>query len=592
MTASPGIVVTARFPFGRYAATPWFRSRREHVGNVEWPPSPWRIVRALVASAYATGDADLADRAAAIVKRLATVEPRYSLPPVGEIVYAQWMPQLNFDDSPGAKQRSENGHTLLAVSPDRQLTIHWPGLDLDAEERRVLGELLGNLRYLGQSVSVCELSLLGQLPQKAGDEGEAIPSTTDREGEAPQDAVRETIVLLAPQPEVTLDQLQVSTGDRLLKAMPAPPGSRWVEYTRITPQARQRPARPRAIGLVYRLEGPLRPPVASPLRPDIGRSSRQRPEGPTLEQLVRRACRWTGPLTSLTPIDDDGDGRAERLGLVLSNAQPLSILGPLLEPSDRLRGPGIDCALRLERVDWAGSQDPAFMAGSKQELLLFSLVSERRPLLADALVVAETFRRRLLGVARRRFGGEAIPTRLSGRDPTGQPVLDDHAHAHFLLTSRDGVEVDALAIWCPTGFDRSEAAAINATTLPALCGAPIRLIPTEENPLAGPARRWTSHTPFLLVRHPKRRGGTVSYSPDQQVVDELERRDLPKPSRIEPLPGRWDSFRILRRAKQGCFPALGLHGFELEFAEPVQGPVALGRNSHFGMGLFLPITDA
>ncbi|HZU80094.1 MAG TPA: hypothetical protein VE991_09290 [Acidimicrobiales bacterium] len=49
-------------------------------------------------------------------------------------------------------------------------------------------------------------------------------------------------------------------------------------------------------------------------------------------------------------------------------------------------------------------------------------------------------------------------------------------------------------------------------------------------------------------------------------------------------------FRTLRRAKQGAFPYLGTHGFQLEFAEPVQGPIALGRNSHFGMGLFLPAT--
>jgi CRISPR-associated protein Csb2 len=49
------------------------------------------------------------------------------------------------------------------------------------------------------------------------------------------------------------------------------------------------------------------------------------------------------------------------------------------------------------------------------------------------------------------------------------------------------------------------------------------------------------------------------------------------------------AFRTLRRAKQGAFPYLGAHGFELEFAEPVQGPIALGRNSHFGMGLFLPV---
>ena len=39
-----------RFPLGRYHATPWDRSVNE--GATEWPPSPWRLLRALVATWY------------------------------------------------------------------------------------------------------------------------------------------------------------------------------------------------------------------------------------------------------------------------------------------------------------------------------------------------------------------------------------------------------------------------------------------------------------------------------------------------------------------------------------------------------------
>jgi hypothetical protein len=79
---------------------------------------------------------------------------------------------------------------------------------------------------------------------------------------------------------------------------------------------------------------------------------------------------------------------------------------------------------------------------------------------------------------------------------------------------------------------------------------------------------------------------------DQQVGEtaRVEGRGLPEPLAARPLDGPWASFRTLRRAKQGAFPYLGAHGFELEFAEPIQGPIALGRNSHFGMGLFLPVS--
>ena len=37
-----------RFPLGRYHANPWDRAVNE--GATEWPPSPWRILRALVAT--------------------------------------------------------------------------------------------------------------------------------------------------------------------------------------------------------------------------------------------------------------------------------------------------------------------------------------------------------------------------------------------------------------------------------------------------------------------------------------------------------------------------------------------------------------
>jgi CRISPR-associated protein Csb2 len=35
-----------RFPGGRYHATPWGHHVNE--GQVEWPPSPWRLLRALM----------------------------------------------------------------------------------------------------------------------------------------------------------------------------------------------------------------------------------------------------------------------------------------------------------------------------------------------------------------------------------------------------------------------------------------------------------------------------------------------------------------------------------------------------------------
>ena len=43
-----GTTLAVRFPLGRYHANPWDQAVNE--GATEWPPSPWRVLRALVAT--------------------------------------------------------------------------------------------------------------------------------------------------------------------------------------------------------------------------------------------------------------------------------------------------------------------------------------------------------------------------------------------------------------------------------------------------------------------------------------------------------------------------------------------------------------
>lgn len=33
----------------------------------------------------------------------------------------------------------------------------------------------------------------------------------------------------------------------------------------------------------------------------------------------------------------------------------------------------------------------------------------------------------------------------------------------------------------------------------------------------------------------------------------------------------------------------GLAGFEIEFTEPIRGPISVGFGCHFGLGLFMPV---
>src|SRR5437867_3663314 len=47
-TSAPTLLL--RFPGRRYHATPWGHHVNE--GLIEWPPSPWRLLRALLATGY------------------------------------------------------------------------------------------------------------------------------------------------------------------------------------------------------------------------------------------------------------------------------------------------------------------------------------------------------------------------------------------------------------------------------------------------------------------------------------------------------------------------------------------------------------
>ena len=62
---------------GRYGATPWDRSEFE--GQVEYPPSPWRLLRAVLHGAFQLSEQrdKLPEGVAELVVALATHQPSY-----------------------------------------------------------------------------------------------------------------------------------------------------------------------------------------------------------------------------------------------------------------------------------------------------------------------------------------------------------------------------------------------------------------------------------------------------------------------------------------------------------------------------------
>jgi len=109
--------------------------------------------------------------------------------------------------------------------------------------------------------------------------------------------------------------------------------------------------------------------------------------------------------------------------------------------------------------------------------------------------------------------------------------------------------------------------------------------------LLAASTQWQSATPYLHPWHRKKGFGV-----EEQIVRECRQRGLPVPIALTCLPSievgnqerRPVQFHRLR-GRRGLHQPDRLGSFwQLTFAEPVAGPLALGFGCHFGLGLFVP----
>lgn len=459
--------IEVRLLASRFHATPWGHHVNE--AALEWPPSPWRLLRAVAAGLGRRGvDTETSRRLLGALLD----PPEYNVPPASASHTRQYMPW--------EKTRGKTERVLVLdafVAATEPLVAIWPG---EVPDRELLAQGLETVGYLGRSQSWAELRVV-----------DAPPAANCRPlvaGELPLES-HEVVHLLAPDPADprALDGLLAATDSVRAAGLERPRGTRWVAYTR-----------PRI--------------VLDPLP----RPRRARPSSTT-------------PTTAVYLVE-----------------------------------------------------------------------SAAAPPLTEALTVAELARRSALAWYGRLHAGASSPV-LSGKDVSGRP-LQGHRHAFYLPVDEDGDRrIEMLLVYAPAGLGPAEQDALGAVrTLDPGKGRPelhLHLLgfgaPDRFRLRAlGRSARWRSHTPFLLVRHPKVRGRggepRVVDDPAAQVRLELERRGLPTPTalRLARGPGhRWLEFRTQRRGDTG---PPGAWGFDLEFSKPVEGPIALGRNSHFGMGLFLP----
>lgn len=540
--AAMTVTADIEFTSGRYHATPWDAHVNE--GRVEWPPSPWRLLRALAAVGFAKLgwiDGNVPPAAVSLLGRLAAAPPAYRLPGSVEAHTRHYMPGRE-----GAKDKSVkvlDAFLRFGETPEsRTLRVQWPCLQLSDEERETLRLLLQALAYLGRAESWVEACLVEGSTTEPEPRLWCLPSDAE-------DAASEagSVRLLRPEPDFGSWHARASERAQDLAELTLHRKAS-VKGTKPATAASIKKARAKAVDLL---------------------------PGTAFEALCVDNASW----------QKQGWGRP-----------PGSVWTTYTLPQAGLRS-----ATRLPMPLRAASR-PATAAllaiggpGKNTELLP---TRGRAVPLADALHKA--------AVARL-----AAPV-FTGKDANGRRLSGPHPHAHWLPLSLNGrPQVDHVLVFAPgpdgNGWLDADAIAalgsIDRTWSKDIAELRMTLvgvgrIPDIRNALAqqrrhapelAEARIWRSATPFV----PRKWLGRGRKRLENQINEELQERKLP-PAEVRLL-GLRDHTALrkheLRRPKEresddSTRPRRAPHAIELRFEHPISGPLVLGRNSHFGLGLF------
>lgn len=519
------VAVGLKFPAGRFHATPWGRHVNE--GAPEWPPSPWRFLRALLATWKTRGHRITEDEIRPLFEALAS-PPSFALPPASlghTRHYMRWYKK-------GPRDQTLVFDSFVCVGRESEVSIVWPDVSLDSQQHKLLGGLLERFGYLGRAESWCEARLIEDEPSDP--KINCRPLNRGEDLAPDQEAVR----VLCPDPETAFYgdhvipskarkkrpaydpawNLAIETAQLHAEKWSDPPGSRWTTYARpsdcfYSPPKRSRASKGNLEMQVarYALDTTVLPLATAtlPLAERVRRALMARM--PKQGDRSRPSRIFSGkdavghPLVGhghayFLPTDEDGDGRLDHLTVFAEDGFD----GDELRAIDKLR------VLKPNKEN-----EPRI------ELLL-------------------------LGAARKgQF--EALPLKRAETWVSATPFI---ATRH---PKKDGTKRDP----------------------PELLRDPKKFVETVlKEELERFIERRSGQMPDI---EPLLHEGVFRTGPSlwQQEATGPPRRAI-----------EFKRFRSRKSADDGGRRLSGF--FRLRFPEPVHGPISLGHSSHFGMGLFLP----
>ncbi len=561
------LAASFQFPTGRYHATPWDRQVNE--GEVEWPPSPWRLLRALVATWHLKGGDpadDSHDDLESLVEKLAGVSPRYRLPSATQAHTRHFMPLGKKQyRKPLIEQTSQVFDPFLHLESGTPLVVAWPGVDPTDAEADLFGRLLEHLGYLGRAESWTVAERLDD-EQLDDIEFNAVPGdeTTRRAGE--------TLDVLAPMPPELYPDWRDDQRERHEERILAEK-RRKGQNERIT-AANQRKideATPETFFEALTLETSL-----------LEKYGWNQPPGSEWTRYLRTDADTTPTTTPPPAVSTDDDQEFPTIARLKLHSEAIPSFTDAVAVANKVR--------------------IALLSNSEGLPPIFTGKNDDGPLEEDHAhnhVIVEALEE------------TGYISHLTLYAPMG---FDEAAQTAISKTTKiwdnDGpVEFDAQAILL--GFGRPED-----------FGGPNRR--AGHSLALAESKVWRSRTPFVPTRHPKpNKTGEHGYpvgSPPHDLLRLLGNRDLPDVVRIDALedhdgepprpsetdgdrvhpvygtrlggkPVRWLDFRTIRPDDRGQRSSSRGYGFEIEFAKPIRGPVCAGYGAHFGLGRFEPAPD-
>ena len=218
------IALRIDFQAGRFHANPWDRGTNE--GEVEWPPSPWRMLRAISAGWYRTGGADR--KIFLRVLDALAEPPRYILPRATAGHSRHYVPLGGFKN--GKPEKTLMLDSFLALERNHESVarafVVWSRVDLPVDERSLLESACTAIRYLGRAESWCEVSVVDTI--SADNDAVLCDLASRSESEGP--TVRRLAAGASLRGTGLLRSLSETTGEMRKSKRLVPSGASWVEY--------------------------------------------------------------------------------------------------------------------------------------------------------------------------------------------------------------------------------------------------------------------------------------------------------------------------------------------------------------------------